>query len=180
MSGWESGSYWSDAVISAVFVFSSAVSVLATSVSVAVPLLPTLPTFQTPLVRSYAPLVEVAETKVMPAGIASFTTTPEASLGPALVTVTVKVTCWLATGRTGLAFLASDRSAICGVSVLPAWSSSVGTLLFGVESGSRWSDAMTSAVFVVAVVPATLAVICSVALVPFSTAGTVHTPVAVS
>jgi len=98
--------------------------------------------------------------------------------GPALLTFSVNVTGW-PTVTWGLStVIASDKSATCGVIVTLSSSSSAGLLLFGVESGSRWSAAVTSAVLVMAVVPVTMAVTCMMAVVPAGTVPTVHRPVA--
>ena len=47
----------------------------------------------------------------------------------------------------------------------------------GVESGSGWSEAVTSAVFVIDPVPLTSATIWSVGLAPDATLATAHAPV---
>ena len=63
-----------------------------------------------------------------------------------------------------------------GLIVSASRSSSVETLLPGVESGSNWSLALTCAVFVLVPVLATVAVICSVALAPLLIEPTVQMP----
>ncbi len=139
--------------------------------------LTSVPTFQMPVVLLYTPDGE-ALTNVSPCGSWSVTVTPLAVLGPELFTFKVNVTGW-PTVRLGLLIvLLKDRSASCGVSVMLLWSSSPALLLLGVESGSRWSEAETWAVLVMAVVPTTVVVTCRMAVVLAGTLPTVQMPLA--
>ena len=61
-----------------------------------------------------------------------------------------------------------------------AWSSSARTPLPGVESGSNWSLAMTSATLVSVPPASTVAVICRVAEAPLASVPTVHSPAVAS
>ena len=73
--------------------------------------------------------------------------------------------------------LVTDRSATVGVTTSESRSSSAVGALPGVESGSNWLQAVTSAVLVFAPIVAVVAVIVSVAVPPLTTVPTVHTPV---
>jgi len=109
-----------------------------------------------------------------------------AVLGPALATVKVNVT--TSPGvmlplpsrsvfrTTVLNRLRSDTRLNGGVTL--DWSSSPGSPLFGVESGSKLLDAVTCAVLVYAPLLLTVAVISKVRGVLVVTLPTVHTPVA--
>ncbi len=114
---------------------------------------------------------------VSPDGSLSDTATLVAGPGPELFRLMVNVTFWPTLGVGLSIVLASDRSATWGVSVTLAWSSSVAMLLLGVESGSRWAEAETWAVLVIAAELPTLVVICRVVLAPLATVPTVQTPV---
>ena len=69
---------------------------------------------------------------------------------------------------------------VIATTVAASWSSSVGTLLFGVESMSAWSAAETCAVLVNVPAAVALATIVNVADAPVLSAPTVQTPVALS
>ena len=97
------------------------------------------PTVQMPVPLAYVPCVCVDETKVIPAGNRSVTTTSVALLTPAaLLTMTVNVTFCPTFGEALLTVLSTDRSMLGGVTVAVAVSSSPGVvpLLPGVESTS--------------------------------------------
>src|ERR1044072_3714740 len=90
--GVESGSGWSEAVTSAVLVIVPVLPTSATIWSVADEPLVRLATAHAPVPEVYVPALGVAETKQSPAGRRSVTTTFVALVGPALVSVSVKVT----------------------------------------------------------------------------------------
>ena len=100
-----------------------------------------------PVALLYVPIVGVALCKVRPLGIVSRTVTPVAVPGPVLVSATVYVTLSPTLGRGSLICLLIDRLMVGGVTVAESWSSSPGTLLFGVLFGSDWSTAVTWAEF---------------------------------
>src|SRR5437899_10727032 len=77
----------------------------------------TVPTLHRPVPLLYAPWLGVAETKVKPAGRASCTVTLVAELGPASLSVMVKVIVSPTLGVGLLTVLVNTRSACCGVSV---------------------------------------------------------------
>ena len=134
------------------------------------------PTFHTPLVLSKLPAVVVAPTNPSAAGRSSVAATMSAASGPSLVRVIVNVT-WSPTSGVGSStVLVSPRSASGALSVALSWSSSPGTPLAGVESGSVWSTAVTSAVLVIAPVAVTCAVSWSCAEAPTARSPTVHAP----
>ena len=102
------GSYVVD-VATAVFVMVPVAVTVATIERVAPAPLARLPTAQAPL--AYVPTDGVALTRVRPAGNASATDTACAALGPALATVTVKVTFWPTSGVGSLTVLVTARFA---------------------------------------------------------------------
>ena len=80
-------------------------------------------------------------------------------------------------GAASSTVLTTARSARGGVTAAVSWSSSDGSPLFGVESGSATSLAVISAAFVEVVALSTRAVRVSVADALLSTVPTVHSPV---
>ena len=107
------------------------------------PLRATPPTVQTPVALLNVPWLALALTKVKPAGNGSLTATPLAADGPAFANVNVKVTTSPTFGAALLTVFVSDRSICWPPTLALAWSSSVGTLLFGVESTSNSLAAVT-------------------------------------
>ena len=150
--GVESGSVWFEALTSAVLVMVVPAVPLATVAViwiVAVALTARLPTVHMPVPLTYEPWLELEETNVKPEGKRSLTATPDPASGPALVVCTVNTTfCPTLCVEVDTDFVSERSAEFVTMNATLAWSSSLETLLFGVESGSAWSTERTSAVFV--------------------------------
>ena len=178
LPGVESGSSWSLVSTWATLVCGVPASTLVTTCNDTLPPAGTVPTVQIPVAVSKSPPLS-SLTQVTPLGRSSRTVTFVASSGPVLLTVTVQVTCSPLPGRSLSTVLTTDRSAAPGtVIVAVASSSSAGSPLSGVESGSAWSTPVTSATFVITPVPVTSATRLSVAEPPSTRSPTAHTSVA--
>src|SRR5262245_36032338 len=126
----------------AVLVRGSGLTTVATSCKVCGTVVVNVPTSQTPVLGLYAPRLGFDDTSVSPAGKRSFTRTPVAVFGPALVKVIVNVIVSPTLGVLSLTVFVKARSACWGVSLALA------ALL--VVLGSNWSVAEMVAVFVLA------------------------------
>jgi hypothetical protein len=106
---------------------------------------------------------------------------PSPSSGPSLVNVIVNATFWPAAGVALSTSLVNSRSEAGGTfSVALSWSSSLGTSLPGVESGSYWSAVSTCAMLSMMPEFVTVAVICRLVLPPTARLPMSQTPVPLS
>ena len=136
-------------MISALFTITPNREIRATKLNLAVP----FGAIEAIFLEINAPLLSVKSTGLInskPAGNTSFTFTFVAESGPIFVTVIVKVTISPTFAFGLLTVFDKLKSAICEPIVTLSWSSSPFSVpLFGLESGSNWSDLLISALLVI-------------------------------
>ena len=136
-------------MISALFTITPNREIRATKLNLAVP----FGAIEAIFLEINAPLLSVKSTGLInskPAGNTSFTFTFVAESGPIFVTVIVKVTISPTFAFGLLTVFTKLKSAICEPIVTLSWSSSPFSVpLFGLESGSNWSDLLISALLVI-------------------------------
>ena len=173
--GVESWSTWSWAVTSAVLVIVPVPLTIASIVRVSLAPLASDAISHSGAAHVVVPL-GVTFVTVSPAGSTSVTSMLVAVSGPWFVRVTLYWTVSPTPALGSSTVFVSSRSTVGGtVIAASSWSSSAGALLSGVEFGSAWSTAVTSAVLVIVPVASTVATIVSAVLAPLARLGTVQT-----